>query len=57
MKSLNTKKINWQGWTEKKRLIKLVVDKKVLRPLLELLKETEVGGRERARRRELEFKQ
>ena len=57
MGTLNAKKISWQGCSEKKGLANLVADKKVLRPLLEFLKATEVGGREGARARELEWRQ
>ena len=57
MRSLSAKNINWQGWTERKGLAKLVADEGALGPLLEFLKATEVGGREGARERELEWEQ
>ena len=55
IRSLSEKNISWQGWTEKKGLAKLVADRRALEPLLEFLKATEVGSREGARERELEW--
>ena len=57
VRSLSAKSISWQGWTEKKRLASLVADEKALGPLLEFLKTTEVGGKEGAGKREVEWEQ
>ena len=54
VRNLSAKRISWQGWTEKKGLASLVADERAVRPLLEFLKTTEVGGREGAGRREVE---
>ena len=47
----------WQGWTEKRGLTEFLANEKAMDPLLRFLKSTEVGGRERARERELEWGQ
>lgn len=54
-KNLSAKMISWQGWTEKKGLTKFLADKKAVGPILEFLKTTEVGSREGAKERELEW--
>lgn len=54
IRSLSAKKVNWQGWTERKGLAKLAVDEGALGPLVELLKKTELGSRAVVRERERE---
>ena len=56
LRSLSTKKINWQGLIEKKGLVKLVADEKALKQLIKLLKKIKVGSKVEARikARELE---
>ena len=48
---------SWQGWTERKGLAELLPNEKAMGPLLGFLKSTEVGGREGAKERELEWEQ
>ena len=57
VRRLSAKNISWQGWTEKKGLANLVADEKALGPLLDFLKATEVGCREGAGERGLEWEQ
>ena len=47
--------IRWQGWTEKKGLAELFANEKAVGLLVDFLKSTEVGAREGARERELEW--
>ena len=47
--------ISWRGRTERKGLAELLADEKAIGPLLEFLKSTEVGGREGAKEREIEW--
>lgn len=47
------KGIHWQGWTEKKRLSKLLANKKVMGLLLDFLKITAVSIREKAKKQKL----
>ncbi len=47
--------ISWEGRTERKGLAELLADEKVIGPLLDFLISTEVGGREGAKERELEW--
>ena len=47
--------IRWQGWTERKGLAELLANEKALGPLVGFLKSTDVGGREGAKERELEW--
>ncbi len=55
LRNLYKEGIRWQGWTERKWLALLLVNEKVIGPFLYFLKSTEVGGREGARERELEW--
>ena len=57
VRSLSAKSVSWQGWTEKKGPASLVADERALGPLLEFLKTTEVGGREGAGERGVEWEQ
>ena len=49
--------IRWQGWTERKGLAELLANEKALGPLVGFLKSTDVGGREGAKEREIEWDQ
>lgn len=51
------KELNGKGWTEKRGLAELLANEKAMGPLLGFFKSTEVGGREGARERELEWEQ
>ena len=52
MGTLCKDKISCQGWSERKRLAKLLAIKKVVGPILGFLKATDVGERKRAKKRE-----
>lgn len=52
IRSVRAEEISWDGRTERKRLAELLANEKAMGPLLEFLKSTEVGGRERAKERE-----
>lgn len=56
-KSLGKAGIQWQRRPEKKWLAKLLADKGAVGSLLEFLKNTDVGNRENAREREMEWEQ
>ena len=56
-KNLRKAGIQWQGRPEKKWLAQLLADKHAVGPLLEFLKNTEVGSREKATEREAERQQ
>lgn len=47
IKKLGSKKINQQTQNKKKRLAKLLANKKAINSLLEYLKSIEVGGRKK----------
>ena len=47
--------IRWQGWTEKKGLAELFANEKAVGLLVDFLKFTEVGAREGAKERELQW--
>ena len=55
MKTLCKEGSSCQGWTERKRLAKLLANKKAMGPVLGFLKALKVGGREGAREREEEW--
>ena len=55
LRSLYKEGIRWQGWTEKKGLAELFANEKAVGLLVDFLKSTEVGAREGARERELEW--
>ena len=55
--SLCKEGISWQGWTERKKIAELFANEKAMGLLLGFLKSTEVGGREGAKERELEWMQ
>ena len=54
LRRLSAKQINWQGWTEKKGLAKLIADGEALGPLVKFLKIIEVGNKTGAREKERE---
>ena len=55
--SLCKEGISWQGWTERKKIAELLANEKAMGLLLGFLISTEVGGREGAKERELEWMQ
>ena len=55
MRKLCKEGISCQGWTERKRLAKLLVNKKIIGPVLRFLKSTEVGTRKRTSEKEEEW--
>ena len=55
LRSLYKEGIRWQGWTEKKGLAELFANEKAVGLLVDFLKSTEMGTREGARERELEW--
>ncbi len=55
LRNLYKEGIRWQGWTERKGLAELLANEKALGPLVGFLKSTDVGGREGAKERELEW--
>ena len=55
LRALCKEGISWQGWTERKGLAELLANEKAMGPLLGFLKSTEVGEREGAKERELEW--
>lgn len=57
IRSLYKEGISWQGRTGRKGLAELLADNEAIGSFLEFLKSTEVGGREAARERELEWEQ
>ncbi len=57
LRALCKEGIGRQSWTERKGLAELLANEKAISPLLDFLKSTEVGGREGAKERELEWQQ
>lgn len=57
LRTLYKEGIRWQGWTERKGPALLLANEKAMGPFLDFLKSTEVGGKEGARERELEWQQ
>ncbi len=55
LRNLYKEGIHWQRWTEKKGLAELLANEKAVGPLVDFLKSTEVGAREGAKERELEW--
>ena len=55
LRNLYKEGIRWQGWTEKKGLAELLANERAVDVLVGFLKATEVGGREGAKERELEW--
>lgn len=55
LRTLYKEGIRWQGWTERKGLALLLANEKAMGPFLDFLRSTEVGAREGARERELEW--
>lgn len=51
------KGVRWQAQIEGKWLAELLANKKSTKPLLKILQTTEIGGREEAKERKLEWKQ
>ena len=49
MRALCEKGINYQGWTERKKLAQLLANEKAIGPILGFLKSTEKGETDRAK--------
>lgn len=54
-RNLYKERIHWQGWTEKQGLAELLVNEKAVDPEVDFSKSTELGAREGARERVLEW--
>lgn len=57
VRELYTEGVRWQAQTEKMWLANLLANQRATKALLRFLQTTEIGGREGARERELEWEQ
>ena len=55
VRELYTEGVRWQAQAERTWLAELLANKRATKPLLRFLQTTEVGGKEGARERELEW--
>ena len=55
IRGLYTEGVRWQAQAERKWLADLLANERATEPLLRILQTTEIGGREGARERELEW--
>ena len=57
IRRLYTEGVRWQAQAERRWLAELLANERATKPLLRFLQATEIGGREGARERELEWEQ
>ena len=57
VRELYTEDVRWQAQAERKWLAELLANERATKPPLSFLQATEIGGREGARERELEWEQ